>query len=68
MNKMNKFRKYGMIPVLAASVLLTGCEKEPEEVPEEEHDHEVITDVKLVFHQYSDSTDVVEAFSSRSRR
>ena len=37
---MKKFRKYGMIPVLAASVLLTGCEKEPEEVPEEEHDHE----------------------------
>ena len=63
MNKMNKFRKYGMIPVLAASVLLTGCEKEPEEVPEEEHDHEVITDVKLVFTNTQDSTDVVEALA-----
>ena len=63
MNKMNKFRKYGMIPVLAASVLLTGCEKEPEEVPEEEHDHEVITDVKLIFTNTQDSTDVVEALA-----
>ena len=63
MNKMNKFRKYGMIPVLAASVLLTGCEKEPEEVPEEEHDHEVITDVKLIFTNTLDSTDVVEVLA-----
>ena len=63
MNKMNKFRKYSMIPVLATAVLLTGCEKEPEEVPEEEHDHEVITDVKLVFTNTQDSSDVVEALA-----
>lgn len=66
MKKMNKFRKYSMIPMLAAAVLLTGCEKEEEEVPEEEHDHEVITDVKLVFTNTLDSTDVVEALAQDS--
>ena len=34
MKKMNKFRKYSMIPMLAAAVLLTGCEKEEDEIPE----------------------------------
>ena len=63
MNKMNKFRKYSMIPMLAAAVLLTGCEKEEEEVPEEEHDHEVFTDVKLIFTNTQDSSDVVEALA-----
>tara|TARA_B100000963_G_scaffold360042_1_gene389427 strand:+ start:737 stop:1450 length:714 start_codon:yes stop_codon:yes gene_type:complete len=63
MRKINKFRKYGMIPVLAVAVLLTGCEKEEDEIPEEEHDHEVITDVKLVFTNTLDSTDVVEALA-----
>lgn len=66
MKKMNKFRKYSMIPMLAAAVLLTGCEKEEEEVPEEEHDHEVSTDVKLIFTNTQDSTDVVEALAQDS--
>ena len=57
---MNKFKKYSMIPVLAATVLLTGCKKEEEEVPEEEHDHEVITNVHLVFTNVDDPSDVVE--------
>lgn len=48
MNKMNKFKKYSMIPMIAAAVLLTGCEKD-DVVPEEEHDHEEFTDVKLIF-------------------
>jgi len=63
MKKMNKFRKYSLIPALAAAVLLTGCEKEEEEVPEEEHDHEVFTDVKLIFTNTQDSSDVVEALA-----
>lgn len=58
---MNKFKKYSMIPMLAAAVLLTGCKKEEEEVPEEEHDHEVITNVHLVFTNVDDASDVVEA-------
>ena len=58
---MNKFKKYSMIPMIAAAVLLTGCEKEEDEVPEEEHDHEVFTDVKLIF--TSQDGDVVEALA-----
>lgn len=58
---MNKFKKYSMIPMLAAAVLLTGCDKEEEEVPEAEHDHEVITNVHLVFTNVNDASDVVEA-------
>ncbi len=60
---MNKFRKYSMIPMLAAAVLLTGCEKEEDEIPEEEHDHEVFTDVKLIFTNTQDTSDVVEALA-----
>jgi len=61
MKPMNKFKKYSMIPMLAAAVLLTGCDKEEEEVPEAEHDHEVITNVHLVFTNVNDASDVVEA-------
>ncbi|MDC1188565.1 GTP cyclohydrolase [Flavobacteriales bacterium] len=57
---MNKFKKYSMVPMLAAAVLLTGCEKEEKEVPEEEHDHEVITNVHLIFTNVDDPSDVVE--------
>ena len=58
---MNKFKKYSMIPMLAAAVLLTGCKKEEDEVPEEEHDHEVITNVHLIFTNVDDPLDVIEA-------
>lgn len=60
---MNKFKKYSMIPMIAAAVLLTGCEKEEDEVPEEEHDHEMFTDVKLIFTNKSDNSDVVTALA-----
>jgi hypothetical protein len=60
MKPMNKFKKYSMVPMLAAAVLLTGCEKEEKEVPEEEHDHEVITNVHLIFTNVDDPSDVVE--------
>ena len=61
MKTMNKFKKYSMIPMLAAAALLTSCEKEEDEVPDEEHDHEVITNVHLVFTNVADANDVVEA-------
>ena len=57
---MNNFKKYSMVSMLTAAVVLTGCKKD-EEVPEEEHDHEVITNVHLVFTNVNDTTDVVEA-------
>lgn len=61
MKTINKFKKYSLIPMLSAAVLLTGCEKEEDEVPEAEHEHEVITNVHLVFTNDEDATDIVEA-------
>lgn len=60
MKMMKRIKKYGIIPMLAAAVLLTGCSEE-DEVPEEEHEHEVITDVKLIFTNMNDASDIVEA-------
>jgi len=62
-----KIKNYSKIPVLALAVLLTGCEKDEDndsagnDVPAVEHDHEVITDVELIFTNDADSTDVVIA-------
>ena len=65
-----KIKNYSKIPVLAMAVLLTGCEKEDDpvdpvnagnDVPSEEHDHEVITDVELIFTNDADPSDVVIA-------
>lgn len=62
MKMINYFKKYSIIPVLAAAVLVTGCKKEEEkeEVPEEEHEHEGITHVHLKFTNVADATDTVE--------
>ena len=57
---MKTIRQIGMFPVIATAILLTGCAKE-EEVPEEEHEMEVITDVKLIFTNDNDSNDIVYA-------
>ena len=65
-----KIKNYSKIPVLALAVLLTGCEKDEDtddsvdpgnDVPAEEHDHEVITDVELIFTNDADPSDVVIA-------
>lgn len=63
MKMINYFKKYSIIPVLAAAILVTGCKKEEEEkkeVPEEEHEHETITNVHLKFTNIADATDTVE--------
>ncbi len=61
MKTMKTIRQIGMLPVIATAILLTGCAKEEEEVPEEEHEMEVITDVKLIFTNDNDSNDIVYA-------
>lgn len=58
----NKFRKYGIMAVLFTSVVVTSCNDDDDNgAPPEENEEEVITDVKLVFTNVFDTTDVVEA-------
>ena len=52
-----------MIPLVAIAVLITGCEKEEDENPDQEHEHEVITDVKLIFTPNDTNYAVVEALA-----
>ena len=51
---------YGLLAILSATIAFTSCKKD-DEVPEEENELEVITDVKLVFTNVDDGTDIVEA-------
>ena len=62
MTTISKFKKFGLILLALGAITLTSCEKEDEETetPAEEHDHEVITDVHLVFTNANDSTEVLE--------
>ena len=69
MKRMNNLKKYGSMAILA-TVLITGCKKDKDPVtpetpsvtaPGEENELEVITDVKLIFTNVSDSNDIVEA-------
>lgn len=63
MKTMNKFKKYTMIPLVAIAVLITGCEKEEDEIPQKENEEEVITDVKLIFTNDDDPDDIVQAMA-----
>ena len=62
MTTISKFKKFGLMLFALGAITLTSCEKEDEETetPAEEHDHEVITDVHLVFTNANDSTEVLE--------
>ncbi|NME68543.1 GTP cyclohydrolase [Flammeovirga aprica] len=60
MKTINFFKKYSLVALLASGCLFTSCDKD-EVVPEEENELEVITDVKLVFTNTADGTDVVTA-------
>ena len=64
MNTKNRFSKYGLMSVLIAVVTITGCKKDDDLVvvpPAAENELEVITDVKLIFTNTSNASDVVEA-------
>jgi len=53
-------KNYSVMAMLFGAVVMTSC-KPDEIVPEEENELEVITDVKLVFTNTADATDIVEA-------
>lgn len=62
MKKVNYLKKYSVYALLAAGLLFTSCDKDKDdEVPEPENEEEVITDVKLIFTNEADATDVVTA-------
>lgn len=54
-------RKYGVYAMMLGAMVVTSCDKDDEDVPEEENEEEVITDVNLVFTNANDPSDVVTA-------
>jgi len=60
MNTLNKIKSYLMLAMVGTSLIFTGCKKDDVD-PDHEHEGEIITDVKLVFTNTSDASDVVEA-------
>lgn len=59
MKVFNYFNKFFLLAFLAVGILMTGCKDD--DVPDEEPELEVITDVKLIFTNVADASDVVEA-------
>lgn len=61
MKTIEKFRNYSLMAIiLFAALTITSC-SDDDDVPEEEDDLEVITDVTLIFTNVADATDVVMA-------
>lgn len=61
MRRVNYFKKYSVYALMATSMLFASCSDDAEDVPEPENEEEVITDVKLIFTNIADATDIVEA-------
>lgn len=60
MKTINKFKIYSLTALLFMGVTLTNC-SDDDDAPAPENEVEVITDVKLIFTNDADDTDVVEA-------
>lgn len=58
---MNQLKKYSVVALAAVAVAITGCKKEEVTPPAPENEVEVITDVKLIFTNVANSSDVVQA-------
>ncbi|MEM9546337.1 MAG: GTP cyclohydrolase [Bacteroidota bacterium] len=63
MKVLENVKNYSLIMFLALGILVVGC-GDDDEAPEEENTPEVITDVKLIFTNTADASDVVEASAS----
>lgn len=59
MKNLKNLRNLSFLLILLASMAVTGCKDD--DVPPEENEEEVITDVKLIFTNTSNASDVVEA-------
>ena len=60
MKVIDYLKKYSFYALLAAGIFITGC-NDDDAAPEEENELEVITNVKLIFTNDADPSDVVEA-------
>lgn len=60
MNMINNFKNFRLMALLFAAITISSCNND-DDVPEEENELEVITDVTLVFTNTADANDVVEA-------
>lgn len=58
---LSNLKNYKLLAVLFATVSLTACNKDDDSAPAAENEEEIITDVKLIFTNKADATDVVEA-------
>lgn len=66
MNTFHKLRNYGIFALVITALTFTACsddddDSKPTPAPPVENDEEVITDVKLIFTNTADATDIVEA-------
>lgn len=59
MKTINKFKIYSYAAIVFSGVAFTNCSDN--DVPEKENHEEVVTDVKLIFTNNADATDIVEA-------
>lgn len=60
MRTLNYFTKYVFYALLASALLVTGCSDDDDD-PEPVNEEEVITDLKLIFTNDANASDVVEA-------
>lgn len=64
MDKMNLFSNYVSLGIVIGGLSLAGCKKDEDLAvvpPASENEMEVITDIKLIFTNSSDASDIVEA-------
>lgn len=63
MHTINRLKNFSLLAILLAFTTIIGCKKEDDDVPEAENEEEVITDVKLIFTNTADASDIVEALA-----
>jgi len=64
MNSIGKFKNYSLLATLALAVSVTSCKKDedlPVLPPAEENNPEIFTDIKLIFTDTNNASNVVEA-------
>jgi hypothetical protein len=61
MKTMNPFKNLKLLAILFSVISIIGCSTNDDDIPEEENEIEVFTDVTLIFTNTADNSDVVRA-------